>query len=161
MFNRQPDMINYVLLSVPLGLKMLLRFLFALFVINNAYSAVEPISCAVIGGGIGGLTFAYYAGAKCPALQVFEASARLGGRIETNKTISNRPIEFGAEIVDTDQHEIQKLAKKLGVKLSIRSVLDTIRIFDSYKIYEAKNFESWIEEAEIFIENFLKKMIRP
>jgi protoporphyrinogen oxidase len=140
-----------------LGLKMLSRFLLAVCFINTAYSSTESISCAVIGGGIGGLTFAYYAREQSPTLQVFEASTRLGGRIETNKTVSNRPIEFGAEIIDNYQHEIQNLAKKLGVRLSKRSVLDTIRGFDQDKSYTAKDFDTWIKEAETFIENFLKK----
>jgi monoamine oxidase len=82
---------------------------------DDAARSAEPI--AILGAGAAGLTAAYrlmQAGQPC---RVFEASARIGGRIFTLDAFNKEGqfCELGAELVDTNHVEMIELAKELGV----------------------------------------------
>ncbi|MEJ0010573.1 MAG: FAD-dependent oxidoreductase [Alphaproteobacteria bacterium] len=75
---------------------------------------------AVAGGGITGLSAAYYAlkqGVPGDRIDVYEGSNRLGGKIES-ATLDGKVVNKGAEFVDTDYHQFIGLCNELGVKLT-------------------------------------------
>jgi monoamine oxidase len=77
-----------------------------------------PLSIAIVGGGVAGLTAAYRlheAGAK-PV--VLEASNRWGGRMFTMYDFYKGMFcELGGEFVDTGHEDLQKLGSELGVEM--------------------------------------------
>ena len=119
-------------------------------------SHIRHINQAVIGGGICGLTYAYRTLQKQPqdSVIVFEASDRLGGRIETNRSVSNRPVEMGAELIDPHQKPIINLVTALGLKLKAKSVLDTVRAFDRTRVFQVKEMIPFLEEASTQLKKF-------
>jgi hypothetical protein len=73
---------------------------------------VRP-NVAVVGGGLAGLAAAYHLRKKAN-VTVFEAEARIGGRLLTSK----RPRgEHGAEFVLGSEHAMQRLVRALGIGL--------------------------------------------
>lgn len=77
----------------------------------------EPV--VILGGGLAGLTAAYrlsQAGIPC---EVYEAAARLGGRVFTKDQFNAEGMfcELGGEFIDTTQKEILELAAELGVPI--------------------------------------------
>ena len=79
------------------------------------YSAGQPI--VIIGAGLAGLTAAWrLARANVPCV-VYEASGRIGGRVWTaeNFNAAGQFVELGAELVDSNHEDLQKLCQELGV----------------------------------------------
>lgn len=72
---------------------------------------------AIIGGGIAGLTALWHlAGAGIDA-RLYEARPRLGGRMFTHRPADGVPMEIGGQLVNTDHHDMHKLAKAFGIGL--------------------------------------------
>jgi monoamine oxidase len=92
-----------------------------------ASRSADPV--AIIGAGAAGLTAAYRlmkAGVPC---EIFEASARVGGRIFTlpNFTKEGQFCELGAELVDTNHEDLIALAAELteaGHEVKIQELKD-------------------------------------
>ncbi|WP_323845470.1 NAD(P)/FAD-dependent oxidoreductase [Microbulbifer magnicolonia] len=83
-----------------------------------AGGATDPGRVAVVGGGIAGLRCAHrlyqYNGTRC---KVFEGNTRLGGRVNTNRTIFGRPVERGGELISTEHTYARNLASQLGLDI--------------------------------------------
>ena len=74
---------------------------------------------AILGAGIAGLTAAYRlqkAGVPC---EIFEASARTGGRMFSKRNFNAEGMfcELGGELVDSNHEDLIKLAGELGVEI--------------------------------------------
>ena len=75
---------------------------------------------AIAGGGISGLSTAIYAlehGVPADQIHLFEGAAITGGKIQT-EYLQGRPVNKGAEFIDSDQTKILEMAQKLGVPLT-------------------------------------------
>ena len=79
-------------------------------------NTLPTLDCAVIGGGISGLTALYAIHQKRPAwqLRIFERQDRLGGILET-RTENGLLIETSADSFITDPTPALKLCKELGL----------------------------------------------
>ncbi|PZP87062.1 MAG: hypothetical protein DI582_00940 [Azospirillum brasilense] len=89
---------------------------------SNAEHAKPPEQLAIIGGGISGLTAAYYAlknGQDPASITIYEGAGRLGGKIQTGYLGGdpNRPVNMGAEFIDSDHTRLIGICNELGVKL--------------------------------------------
>lgn len=73
----------------------------------------------ILGGGISGLTAAYYLQKHGVPFQVYEASRRLGGRIYTQEEFNDAGMfcELGAEFIGSRHEEILDLAHELGLSV--------------------------------------------
>lgn len=70
----------------------------------------------LIGGGLSGLTLAYLLSRKNIKVTVLEASARLGGRIQTVKGALETPLELGATWFSDMHPNLLSLIEELGLK---------------------------------------------
>jgi monoamine oxidase len=72
----------------------------------------------VLGGGLAGLTAAYQLKKNHVAYRVYEASSRLGGRVQTLNFFNtdHQFAEVGGEFFDETHHEFAQLCKDLGLK---------------------------------------------
>lgn len=72
---------------------------------------------AIVGGGVAGLTAAWRLQRKGVEVHLYEAAARLGGRMWTRKNFNEDGMfcELGGELVDTNHTALISLAKELGV----------------------------------------------
>jgi len=91
---------------------------FTLILIKGEMSAETcvPKQVAVIGGGLAGISTVYHLNKlTCLEVKLFENRNRLGGRIQTGKSVySGEAINLGAEFIDSDQNEILQLIKDLN-----------------------------------------------
>ncbi len=78
----------------------------------------EP-SVVIVGAGVAGLTCAYRLQQAGIASRVFEASDRIGGRTWTLRGYfaQGQIAEHGGEFISLGQHEVQRLARELGLQL--------------------------------------------
>ncbi|WP_066659634.1 MULTISPECIES: flavin monoamine oxidase family protein [unclassified Sphingomonas] len=72
---------------------------------------------AIIGGGIAGLTALHHLREAGVDARLYEAGGRLGGRVFTLKTATGPAFELGAQLVNSDHHDIRTLAERFGVEL--------------------------------------------
>lgn len=82
---------------------------------------------AIAGGGISGLSTAIYAlkhGVPAEHIHIFETTERTGGKIKT-EYLQGKPVNRGAEFIDTDQEKILAMAKELNVPLVEATDQDT------------------------------------
>lgn len=70
----------------------------------------------IVGGGLSGLSLAYYLRNYNFNLTVLEASDRLGGRIQTVKGQLDTPLELGATWLSDQHPELITLLDELGIK---------------------------------------------
>lgn len=72
---------------------------------------------AIVGGGVSGLTAAYRLAAAGRTVTLYEASARLGGRMFTRRDFNadGQFCELGGELVDSNHAALRTLAGELGV----------------------------------------------
>ncbi len=84
----------------------------------------DTSTVAIIGGGVSGLVAAWRLGIAGIPCEVFEASGRLGGRINTLRdfTPEGQFCELGGEFVDTDDAALIRLCGELGVSI------ETVRV---------------------------------
>ena len=85
--------------------------------IIQASSAVQP-TVAIIGAGLTGLHCAYRLFKAGIRSTIFEASGRIGGRIQTARGAfpSDQVIELGGEFLDTGHKNLYALLRELGVQ---------------------------------------------
>lgn len=84
-----------------------------------AASARQPV-VAIIGGGTAGLHCAYRLKTKGIRATVYEATARTGGRMFSDRTTfaaSGQVCELGGELIDTGHTTMRRLAKDFGLTL--------------------------------------------
>jgi protoporphyrinogen/coproporphyrinogen III oxidase len=72
---------------------------------------------AVIGGGIGGLSAAHALCAKDAQVTVFEASSRLGGKLQT-ETFFGQSVDVGPDAFLARRPEAVDLCQSLGVEVA-------------------------------------------
>ncbi len=72
---------------------------------------------AIVGGGIAGLTALHHLREAGVDARLYEAGGRLGGRIFTQKTGTAPAFELGAQLVNSDHHDIRALAEQFGAEL--------------------------------------------
>jgi monoamine oxidase len=86
----------------------------------SACVADNKPTVAIVGGGIAGLTTAYYLKKLNIAHTVYEASGRVGGRVLTveDAVIARSHVDFGAEFIDAIHDDLLALAKELNVALT-------------------------------------------
>ncbi|PKP89456.1 MAG: amine oxidase, partial [Alphaproteobacteria bacterium HGW-Alphaproteobacteria-16] len=75
---------------------------------------------AIIGGGIAGLTALHHLREAGVDARLYEARARLGGRIHTLRVRGEPALEMGAQLVNSDHADIHALARRFGVALTDR-----------------------------------------
>lgn len=73
------------------------------------------IRVIVIGGGAAGLSAAQALKAKGVDVTVLEARDRLGGRLWTNRSFADHPVEFGGEFVHGDEVSTAPILRSLGL----------------------------------------------
>lgn len=78
----------------------------------------DPGRVAIIGGGLAGLRCAHRLQQYRIASTIYEGNARLGGRVNTNRSIfPGLNIERGGEMISTEHTHVRKLARKLGLDI--------------------------------------------
>ncbi len=76
-----------------------------------------PISIAIVGGGVAGLTAAYRLQQHGAKPTLFEASNRWGGRMFTRYDFYKGMFcELGGELVDSNHEDLQNLLGEFGLK---------------------------------------------
>lgn len=76
---------------------------------------------AIVGGGITGLSAAYFAlknGQDPHSITIYEGAQRLGGKIQTGYLSNGKPVNMGAEFIDSDHTRLIQICNELGVKLN-------------------------------------------
>lgn len=73
-------------------------------------------SVAIIGGGLSGLTLAYELEKKGIDVTIFEASSRIGGRIQTIEGVLGTPLELGATWFSDIHEKLIELLEELELK---------------------------------------------
>src|SRR5262249_34895821 len=76
----------------------------------------ETPRIAIVGGGLAGLSTAWYLQNAGYAARVYEAAGRVGGRTATGEA-KGFALNLGAEFIDTDHAEVLGIVKELGVPL--------------------------------------------
>jgi len=76
-------------------------------------------SIGIVGAGVAGLTAAYRLAQEGLSVSLYEASARLGGRMFTRRAFNadGQFCELGGELVDTNHEALRTLAQALGVNV--------------------------------------------
>ena len=79
---------------------------------------MEPIQSdiIIIGGGLTGLTLAYFLRKKGITIRILEARTRLGGRILTSQKDNSTPIEMGATWFNNDHTLLNSLLNELSLE---------------------------------------------
>ncbi|MDX2091980.1 MAG: FAD-dependent oxidoreductase [Kofleriaceae bacterium] len=79
----------------------------------------DVLPVAVVGGGIAGLSAAYFLALGGVRVNVFEASARIGGRMYTDRTTytNGQLVELGGELVDSNHVVVPALCEAFGLTL--------------------------------------------
>ena len=78
---------------------------------------LAPGPVVIIGGGIAGLSALWHLTQAGVDAHVYEARARLGGRMYTARSKGVPPIEIGGQLVNTDHADMHALAREFGVAL--------------------------------------------
>lgn len=136
-------------LATPLGSS------FAALAQVGANRNLHPV--AVLGGGIAGLTAAYELSKHGIPCTVYEASARLGGRMMTypNFNSDNMTVELGGEFVDTNHADLIRLCGELNIGLDAYSVED--KNLEPNLYYFGKQYYTDKDAIEA-LKPFLKKL---
>ncbi|MEC7696687.1 MAG: protoporphyrinogen oxidase [Planctomycetota bacterium] len=101
---------------------------FDAFMMPMSENTLSTLDCAIIGGGISGLTALYAVHQKCPAwrIRLFETQDRLGGILETRNE-NGFLIETSADSFITDPSAALKLCEDLGLGKELISTRATGR----------------------------------
>ena len=104
-------------------------------------------SLAIAGGGITGLTAAYYAiknGHDPKNITVYEAASRLGGKIKTGYMNDGRGVNMGAEFIDTSHSQLIDLCRELNVPLKAAGETEGKESFqtENGKIFSGDQFHA-------------------
>jgi len=86
---------------------------------ENVAAKMKLTPILIVGGGIAGLTAAYRLNQAGVPVEVIEATATVGGRMQTvyNALGTSIPVEIGGEFIDTEHSHLLSLAKELDFKL--------------------------------------------
>jgi monoamine oxidase len=100
-------------------------------------AAASSPRIAIVGAGLAGLTCAYRLRQAGYAAQVWEASARVGGRCWTRRGdfAEGQIAEHGGELIDTGHRAIRKLASELGLALDDLSAAEQKGTGETYYFY--------------------------
>ncbi len=81
--------------------------------------AATETRIAIVGGGLAGLAAALHLHDHGVAATVYEASARVGGRVESDTTswLATQVSEHCAELIDTGHHTMRRLARRFHLRL--------------------------------------------
>lgn len=74
------------------------------------------MSTIVIGAGIAGLAAAQYLHKAGHEVTILEAKDRIGGRVYTNRSFTDHPVELGAELIHGENAATWELVNRLGLK---------------------------------------------
>ncbi|GAB4443841.1 MAG: NAD(P)/FAD-dependent oxidoreductase [Chloroflexi bacterium OHK40] len=118
---------------------------------QHAQSRGSQPRIAIVGGGLAGLTAAYHLQQAGLSANLYEARARLGGRVRTLRAgvAPGLAVEFGGEFINSDHDDMLALAAELGLTLFDRAA-DAARfplpatsyLFDGRSIPEAEMAEA-------------------
>lgn len=100
----------------------------------------------IIGGGLSGLTLAYFLAQKNIEATVLEASPRLGGRIQTVKGALGTPLELGATWFSAVHSNLVSLITALGLQ-KYPQFSEGISLFQTTSFEPPQKF--FVPEAEI------------
>lgn len=83
-------------------------------------AGAADVKIAIVGAGLAGLTAAHELRKNGLHADVYEGNTRVGGRCFSARGLfaENQVAEHGGELIDTDQHAIQRLAREFGLKLT-------------------------------------------
>lgn len=108
----------------------------------------------VVGAGVAGLTVAYRLRQAGVAVDVVEASDRVGGRLRSLSGMAGSPgvVELGGEFIDSRHQAVRSLATELGLKLADLRAADAglepeILYFQGQKISHTQVAEAFIPLA--------------
>ncbi|KQN39576.1 hypothetical protein ASG37_08480 [Sphingomonas sp. Leaf407] len=76
-----------------------------------------PGRVAILGGGLAGLTALHHLRAAGVDAWLYEAKARLGGRVHTRRLPDGVAFERGGQLVNTDHADMHALARRFGIAL--------------------------------------------
>ncbi len=78
-----------------------------------------PTTIAIIGGGVAGLTAAYFLDQTGADVTVYESAMRTGGRMYSDRTTlpGGALVELGGELIDSDHEVMKALCAELGLAL--------------------------------------------
>ncbi len=95
---------------------------------KNARLSASTARVVIIGAGIAGLNAAYTLKKSGIKAKIYEASARVGGRMQTARNFFGQGIttEIGGEFIDSNHTEMLALAKEFNLEL-IDTELDTLK----------------------------------
>ena len=87
---------------------------------------LEKTKVAIVGGGIAGLTAAYWLKQEGMSPTVYEASTRFGGRMHTMSGIleGGKTFEAGGEFIDSNHSHILGLVDRFGLALDDLETVD-------------------------------------
>lgn len=85
------------------------------WIIGDPYDLRDEV--VILGGGLAGLTAAFELKKRQIPFKLFEASGRVGGRVQTLYFGENAWADLGGEFVADDHLEFKILLKELGLKL--------------------------------------------
>ncbi len=113
-------------------------------------------SVAIVGGGLAGLTAAYHLKGRGIGATVYEAGARVGGRVYSARDILSPGLttELGGEFIDTGHGELLLMARMFRLPL-----LD-MRADDPRLVEEAFYFEGRHHSAEEMVDAFRPMALR-
>jgi len=78
----------------------------------------------IVGGGLAGLTAAYYLVKNGRNVTIYEGNDRLGGRVFSDKFPNEQIYENGAELIDSSHKELINLLAELNIKKSDKCATD-------------------------------------
>jgi monoamine oxidase len=123
----------------------------SLFGGKKSLSSPSPSRLVIVGGGLAGLTAAYYLKKAGLTATVYEASERLGGRI-LSANLEGQVVNLGASFINSDHQDMLELVKEFNLDL-----IDRHNDIVATRYYLDKRF---IEEGELVTQltPFLKQI---
>ncbi|KAI1893460.1 hypothetical protein AGOR_G00123950 [Albula goreensis] len=110
---------------------------------NGLPRAKTPRHIVVVGGGIAGLTAAYFLEDAGHKVTIVEASGRTGGRVETYRDKEGWYAEFGAMRIPSFHRILLTFLEKMGIKLNsfIEENINTYYLVNGLlmRTYKVKN----------------------
>ena len=114
----------------------------------------------ILGGGLAGLTSAYFSRRRRIKQIIFESNSSLGGRIKTS-LVGAVPVEWGAQFISKEDQNVMQLIEelRLGKQLQRFDLSDFLVSYENHALLKSKTVLelSKIESSEISkLEKFLQ-----